>query len=108
MITVNLNKMPIVEMHFGNKPNDKDVKIWLNKCQSIINQELKFVVVSTFDESYQFSQKGRKLQNEFYKSVFNDLKKYCLAMLRVTEAPKIIKKVEAPSLKKNYHSNVLL
>ena len=45
MITVNLNKMPIVEMHFGNKPNDKDVKIWLNKCQSIINQELKFVVV---------------------------------------------------------------
>ncbi|MBK2124693.1 hypothetical protein [Fangia hongkongensis] len=100
MIRCNINDWPVVRMHFHSYPSYEEVINWLSDCDRILKEKREFVLISTFDEHYQFEHRARKKQAIWFKSVKNELSKWCLGMFRVTQDPVIIKKINAPAMSK--------
>ncbi|QLE78443.1 hypothetical protein FLM55_01275 [Francisella sp. Scap27] len=100
MIDCNIVEWPIVKMHFGSHSSYEDVIAWLKQCDKILEKKQKFIIISTFDDNYQFGHEARIQQAKWFKSVKPELKKWCLSMLRVTQDPIIIKKIRAPAMDK--------
>ncbi|WP_150464201.1 hypothetical protein [Francisella sp. XLW-1] len=100
MIDCDISKWPIVKMHFGSSPSYKDVLSWLDKCSQILKKQQKFLVISTFSEQYQFEHKARLKQAKWFKESKPELAKWCLGMIRVTNDPIMIKKINAPAMAK--------
>ncbi|MDA0910016.1 MAG: hypothetical protein O2809_00470 [Proteobacteria bacterium] len=100
MIQCDIQDWPIVRMHFHNYPHYDEVIHWLNDCDSLLKRKIPFLLISTFEAHYQFTHDARKKQAVWFKTVKNDLAKYCLGMFRVTEDPTMIAKLQSPAMRK--------
>jgi RimJ/RimL family protein N-acetyltransferase len=100
-IGCDISNWPIVRLHFPSYPVDNAVVQWLHKLDTIITIGAPFVVISTFDTDYQFSQASRKEQVFWFKRNKSLLEKYCLGMLRVTTDPVMREKLNNPAMHRN-------
>jgi hypothetical protein len=101
VISCEIVQWPIVRMHFGNYPTYDDVTAWLKQCDTILDKKQRFIVISTFDDNYQFEHEARIHQAKWFKSVKPELKRWCLSMLRVTQDPVMVKKINRPAMNKS-------
>lgn len=99
-ITCDLDHWPIVNLHFPSYPTDDAVKNWIQKIDKVIDKKDPYIVISTFEENYQFSQNARKEEIFWFKRNKPILQKYCLGMLRVTTDTEMIRKLNNPALNK--------
>lgn len=100
MIKCDISKWPIVKMHFGSSPTYKDAINWLKTCNEILRKKQKFLVISSFSENYQFEHKARIKQAKWFKESKPELAKWCLGMIRITQDPVMIKKINSPAMTK--------
>ncbi|QIV93940.1 hypothetical protein [Allofrancisella frigidaquae] len=107
MIECDTTKWPIVNMHFGSYPTYKDALDWLDNCSEILRRQQKFLIISTFSENYQFEHKARIKQAKWFKQAKSELAKWCLGMIRVTQDPIMIKKINTPAMHKGMPLNCI-
>ncbi|WP_150467557.1 hypothetical protein [Francisella sp. SYW-9] len=100
MIECNMSKWPIVNMHFGSYSNYDDVLNWLNFCDEILEKQQKFLIISSFSEKYQFEHNARVKQAKWFKKSKPKLSKWCLGMIRITQDPIMIEKINNPAMHK--------
>jgi hypothetical protein len=98
VITYDDSRLPLLFLHFPSYPNDLQVAKWLTKLNQITKTKMPYVVISTFDDCYQFSQEARKLQMRWFKQNKIILAEYCLAMLRVTTDTEMIQKLNSSAM----------
>lgn len=98
IIQCEIGKWPIVRLHFPSYPTDQAVSKWLNQLDLFLSIKEPYIVISSFDQNYQFSQQARKEQVKWFKSNKEMLKKYCLAFLRVTTDQEMIAKLKLPAM----------
>lgn len=99
-INCTTNNWPIIHIHFPSFPTDETVSIWIKQLDSLVTTSESYVVITTFDRNYQFSQSARKEQMAWFKRNKVSLSQNCLAMLRVTNDPDMIDKLSKPAMKK--------
>lgn len=92
------SKLPLLFLHFPSYPDDLQVEKWLERLNQITRTKTPYVVISTFDDNYQFSQEARKLEMRWFKQNKPVLAEYCLAMLRVTTDVDMIEKLNSPAM----------
>jgi hypothetical protein len=100
MINCDFTTWPIIRMHFGSNPTYTDAITWLKHCDEILEKKQEFLIISTFEENYQFEHKARIKQAKWFKSVKPELKKWCIGMLRVTNDPIMVDKINSSAMKK--------
>lgn len=98
-ISCKIQDWPIVRMHFPNNPTDVAVESWLNEIDIILERKNPCVVISTFDEHYQFSPEARKKQALWFKRAKAKLNQFCLGMVRVTHDEEMIKKITSNAMR---------
>jgi hypothetical protein len=100
MIKCDIQKWPIVNMHFGSLPSYEDAINWLETCDEILKKKQKFLIISSFSENYQFEHNARIKQAKWFKKSKPELAKWCLGMIRITQDPIMIEKINAPAMAK--------
>lgn len=99
-ITCNTHNWPIIHLHFPSFPQDEMVSRWISELDNIINRHEPYIVISTFDNNYQFSQNARKEEMYWFKRNKPLLNEYCLGMLRITRDEEMLAKLNSPAMKK--------
>ncbi len=99
-ISCDLNRWPIIRLHFPSFPSDDAVDCWIRELDEILLRREPYVAISTFDREYQFSQQARKAEMAWFKRHKPLLAKYCRAMLRVTNDTEMIAKLNSPAMAK--------
>lgn len=99
-ITCDLSNWPIVRLHFPSFPSDEAVDCWIRELDEVLLRQEPYVVISTFDREYQFSQQARKVEMAWFKRHKSLLAKYCRGMLRVTNDAEMIAKLNSPAMAK--------
>ena len=99
-IACDLSNWPIIKLHFPSFPSDEAVDCWIRQLDEILLRQESYVVISTFDREYQFSQQARKVEMAWFKRNKPLLAKYCCAMLRVTNDTEMIAKLSSPAMEK--------
>lgn len=99
-IICDINSFPILRLHFPSFPSDDAVNCWIRELDKVLLHHESYVVISTFDREYQFSQTARKVEMAWFKQHKPLLAKYCRAMLRVTTDTEMIAKLNSSAMKK--------
>lgn len=99
-ISCEVSSWPIVYLRFPSYPTDKAVTHWISQLNSLIASLDPYIVISSFDLNYQFSQNARKEEMAWFKNNKKHLEKFCLGMLRVTTDLDMITKLNSPAMKK--------
>ncbi len=96
-----IHNWPIIHINFPSFPTDYAVSNWIKQLELLVTIPEPYVVITTFDHNYQFSQSARKEQMGWFKRNKKLLAQYCRGMLRVTNDADMISKLNKPAMKKN-------